>query len=154
MTEKDNKNTALTPMMAQYQEIKQQHKDYLLFYRMGDFYEMFFDDAITASKALDIALTKRGQFDGEDVPMCGVPFHAYESYLARLIRQGYKVAICEQMEDPKEAKKRGYKAHCRYRCCNNRIYMDRLYYNELLGYKRFCKNLCASASFGRVYRWK
>ena len=110
MTEKDNKNTALTPMMAQYQEIKQQHKDYLLFYRMGDFYEMFFDDAITASKALDIALTKRGQFDGEDVPMCGVPFHAYESYLARLIRQGYKVAICEQMEDPKEAKKRGYKA--------------------------------------------
>lgn len=107
----ENKSTnPMTPMMAQYQEIKQQHKDYLLFYRMGDFYEMFFDDAVTASKALDIALTKRGRFEGEDIPMCGVPFHAYESYLSRLIRQGYKVAICEQMEDPKEAKKRGYKS--------------------------------------------
>lgn len=101
---------ALTPMMAQYLEIKNAHKDYLLFYRMGDFYEMFFDDAVTASKALDIALTKRGKLDEQDVPMCGVPFHAYESYLAKLIRQGYKVAICEQTEDPKEAKKRGAKS--------------------------------------------
>ena len=106
----DKKPTTMTPMMAQYMEIKNQHKDYLLFYRMGDFYEMFFDDAVTASKALDIALTKRGHLDGEDVPMCGVPFHAYESYLARLIKQGYKVAICEQTEDPKEAKKRGAKS--------------------------------------------
>ncbi len=106
----ENTSSSITPMMAQYLEIKAQHKDYLLFYRMGDFYEMFFDDAVTASKALDIALTKRGKFDGDDVPMCGVPFHAYESYLAKLIRQGYKVAICEQTEDPKEAKKRGYKA--------------------------------------------
>ena len=101
---------SITPMMAQYLEIKQQHQDYLLFYRMGDFYEMFFDDAVTASKALDIALTKRGKHEGQDIPMCGVPFHAYESYLAKLIRQGYKVAICEQTEDPKEAKKRGYKS--------------------------------------------
>ena len=108
MTEK--KPTSMTPMMAQYMEIKNQHKDYLLFYRMGDFYEMFFDDAVTASKALDITLTKRGHLDGEEVPMCGVPFHAYESYLAKLIRQGYKVAICEQTEDPKEAKKRGSKS--------------------------------------------
>ena len=108
MTEKTN--TAVTPMMAQYLEIKEKHKDYLLFYRMGDFYEMFFDDAVTASKALDIALTKRGHLDGAEVPMCGVPFHAYESYLARLIKQGYKVAICEQTEDPKEAKKRGAKS--------------------------------------------
>ena len=77
---------------------------------MGDFYELFFEDAITASRALDIALTKRGKDKGQDIPMCGVPFHAYESYLAKLIRQGYKVAICEQMEDPQEAKKRGYKA--------------------------------------------
>ncbi len=106
----ENTSSSITPMMAQYLEIKAQHKDYLLFYRMGDFYEMFFDDAVTASKALDIALTKRGKYEGEDVPMCGVPFHAYESYLAKLIRQGYKVAICEQTEDPKEAKKRGYKA--------------------------------------------
>ena len=106
----ENTSSSITPMMAQYLEIKAQHKDYLLFYRMGDFYEMFFDDAVTASKALDIALTKRGKFDRDDVPMCGVPFHAYESYLAKLIRQGYKVAICEQTEDPKEAKKRGYKA--------------------------------------------
>ncbi|MGN0914640.1 MAG: DNA mismatch repair protein MutS, partial [Alphaproteobacteria bacterium] len=100
----------LTPMMAQYLEIKNAHKDYLLFYRMGDFYEMFFDDAVTASKALDIALTKRGKLENQDVPMCGVPFHAYESYLAKLIRQGFKVAICEQTEDPKEAKKRGAKS--------------------------------------------
>lgn len=90
--------------MAQYMEIKNEHKDYLLFYRMGDFYELFFDDAVTASKALDIALTKRGKYEDADIPMCGVPFHAYESYLAKLIRQGFKVAICEQVEDPKEAK--------------------------------------------------
>ena len=77
---------------------------------MGDFYELFFEDAITASKALDIALTKRGKADGKDVPMCGVPFHAYESYMAKLMKQGFKVAICEQMENPAEAKKRGYKA--------------------------------------------
>ena len=100
----------ITPLMAQYLEIKKEHKDYLLFYRMGDFYELFFDDAITASKALDIALTKRGKIEDENIPMCGVPFHAYESYMAKLIKQGYKVAICEQVEDPKEAKKRGYKA--------------------------------------------
>ena len=107
MTENSNN---LTPLMAQYLQIKSEHQDYLLFYRMGDFYELFFQDAVEASKALDIALTKRGKCEGEDIPMCGVPFHAYESYLARLIRQGYKVAICEQVEDPKEAKKRGYKA--------------------------------------------
>ncbi len=100
----------LTPMMAQYLEIKNAHKDYLLFYRMGDFYELFFNDAVEASRALDIALTKRGKLENQDVPMCGVPFHAYESYLAKLIRQGYKVAICEQVEDPKEAKKRGAKS--------------------------------------------
>ena len=97
----DTKKTALTPMMAQYLETKNAYPEYLLFYRMGDFYEMFFDDAVKASKALDIALTKRGKLNGEDVPMCGVPFHAYESYLSRLIRHGFKVAICEQMEDPK-----------------------------------------------------
>lgn len=97
-------------MMAQYFAIKEQHKDVLLFYRLGDFYELFYEDAITASKALDITLTKRGQNQGEDIPMCGIPFHAYENYLSRLIRQGYSVAICEQMESPEEAKKRGGKA--------------------------------------------
>ena len=101
---------SLTPMMSQYIKIKKEHQDYLLFYRMGDFYELFLDDAIKASQALDIALTKRGKIEGVDIPMCGVPFHAYESYLAKLIRQGYKVAICEQTEDPKEAKKRGSKS--------------------------------------------
>lgn len=109
MTEAQNLNN-VTPMMAQYLKIKNEHKDYLLFYRMGDFYELFFDDAVIASKALDIALTKRGKYENADVPMCGVPFHAYESYLAKLIRQGYKVALCEQTEDPKEAKKRGAKS--------------------------------------------
>ncbi|MBP2311512.1 DNA mismatch repair protein MutS [Azospirillum soli] len=99
-----------TPMMAQYLEIKQAHPDCLLFYRMGDFYEMFFEDAVNAARALDIALTKRGQHLGEDIPMCGVPVHSHESYLQRLIRQGFRVAICEQMEDPTEAKKRGAKS--------------------------------------------
>jgi DNA mismatch repair protein MutS len=101
---------AASPMMAQYLEIKRAHPDCLLFYRMGDFYEMFFDDAVRAAAALDIALTKRGRHDGDDIPMCGVPVHAYESYLARLIRQGFRVAICEQVEDPAEARKRGSKA--------------------------------------------
>ena len=109
MSKTQNSNDA-TPMMVQYFKIKEEHKDYLLFYRMGDFYELFFDDAVIASIALDIALTKRGKYKGDDVPMCGVPFHAYESYLAKLIRQGYKVAICEQMEDPQEARKRGAKS--------------------------------------------
>ena len=108
MTELDY--SAMTPMMVQYWGMKQEHKDYLLFYRMGDFYELFFDDAVCASKALDIALTKRGKCEGQDIPMCGVPFHAYENYLSKLIRLGFKVAICEQIEDPKEAKKRGSKA--------------------------------------------
>ena len=99
-----------TPMMAQYLEIKRAHPDCLLFYRMGDFYEMFFDDAVNAAAALDIALTKRGQHLGEDIPMCGVPVHSHENYLQRLIRQGFRVAICEQMEDPAEAKKRGSKS--------------------------------------------
>ncbi len=99
-----------TPMMAQYLEIKQAHPDCLLFYRMGDFYEMFFEDAVNAARALDIALTRRGQHLGEDIPMCGVPVHSHESYLQRLIRLGFRVAICEQMEDPAEAKKRGGKS--------------------------------------------
>ena len=100
----------LTPAMAEYMKVKNAYKDYLVFYRMGDFYELFFDDALTASKALDIALTKRGKAEGKNIPMCGVPFHAYENYLARLIHQGYKVAICEQMETPEDAKKRGRSA--------------------------------------------
>ncbi|GHE01850.1 DNA mismatch repair protein MutS [Defluviimonas sp. 20V17] len=100
----------VTPMMAQYLEIKAQHKDALLFYRMGDFYEMFFDDAAAAAEALDIALTKRGKHLGEDIAMCGVPVHAAEGYLLTLIRKGFRVAIAEQMEDPAEAKKRGSKS--------------------------------------------
>ena len=99
-----------TPMMAQYLGIKAQYPGAILFYRMGDFYEMFFDDAIAASAALDIALTKRGQHLGQDIAMCGVPYHAAEGYLLALIRKGFRVAIAEQMEDPAEAKKRGYKA--------------------------------------------
>jgi DNA mismatch repair protein MutS len=100
----------VTPMMAQYLEIKANHPGALLFYRMGDFYEMFFDDAVAASAALAIALTKRGQHLGEDIPMCGVPVHAAEGYLLTLIRKGFRVAVCEQLEDPAEAKKRGSKS--------------------------------------------
>lgn len=97
-------------MMAQYLEVKKANPGALLFYRMGDFYEMFFDDAVAASEALDIALTKRGLHLGEPIPMCGVPVHAAEGYLLTLIRKGFRVAIAEQLEDPAEAKKRGSKA--------------------------------------------
>jgi len=99
-----------TPMMAQYLAIKAAHADCLLFYRMGDFYELFFNDAVRAAAALDIALTKRGRHQGEDIPMCGVPVHAAETYLHRLIASGFRVAICEQTEDPAEARRRGGKA--------------------------------------------
>ncbi|MBI6629405.1 DNA mismatch repair protein MutS [Pontibaca salina] len=97
-------------MMAQYLEIKADHADALLFYRMGDFYEMFFDDAVAAAQALDIALTKRGKYNGADIPMCGVPHHSAEGYFLTLIRKGFRVAVCEQMESPAEARKRGSKA--------------------------------------------
>ncbi|WP_375174420.1 DNA mismatch repair protein MutS [Pseudooceanicola sp.] len=97
-------------MMAQYLEIKSGYPDALLFYRMGDFYELFFDDAVAAAEALDIALTKRGKHLGEDIPMCGVPVHAAENYLLTLIRKGFRVAVGEQMESPEEAKKRGSKS--------------------------------------------
>ena len=90
-------------MIAQYLEIKSANADCLLFYRMGDFYELFFEDASIASRALGIALTKRGKHLGEDIPMCGVPIHAADDYLQRLIAQGHRVAVCEQIEDPAEA---------------------------------------------------
>jgi len=106
----DTSDGNVTPMMAQYLEIKGRYPDALLFYRMGDFYEMFFDDAEAAAAALDIALTKRGKHLGEDIAMCGVPVHAAEGYLLTLIRKGFRVAIAEQMEDPAEAKKRGSKS--------------------------------------------
>ncbi len=94
-------------MLTHYLEVKAAHPECLVFYRMGDFYELFFEDAVAAAAALDITLTKRGKQAGQDVPMCGVPVHAAESYLARLIKAGFKVAVCEQVEDPAEAKKRG-----------------------------------------------
>ena len=99
-----------TPMMAQYLEIKAANPDCLLFYRMGDFYEMFFGDAETASRALGITLTRRGKHHGADIPMCGVPIHAADQYLQKLIALGHRVAVCEQVEDPAEARKRGGKA--------------------------------------------
>jgi DNA mismatch repair protein MutS len=96
-----------TPMMAQYLSVKAQYPDCLVFYRMGDFYELFFEDAVQASEALDITLTKRGKTQENEIPMCGVPAHALDPYLARLIRLGFKVAICDQTETPEQAKKRG-----------------------------------------------
>ena len=99
-----------TPAMQQYLSVKAQHPDCLVLFQMGDFFEIFFEDAIAASKALDIALTRRGKQAGIDVPMCGVPYHAADAYIEKLMRQGFKLALCEQTEDPKEAKKRGYKA--------------------------------------------
>src|ERR1700722_19347011 len=100
----------LTPMMAQYFEIKAANPDCLLFYRMGDFYELFFTDAEVASRALGIVLTKRGKHRGQDIPMCGVPIERADEYLHRLIALGHRVAVCEQLEDPAEAKKRGAKS--------------------------------------------
>ena len=99
-------NARVTPMMEQYLEIKAAHPGLLLFYRMGDFYELFFEDAEIASKALGIMLTKRGKHQGADIPMCGVPVERADDYLHRLIAQGFRVAVCEQMEDPAEARLR------------------------------------------------
>ncbi|MEQ1670698.1 MAG: DNA mismatch repair protein MutS, partial [Hyphomicrobium sp.] len=99
-----------TPSMAQYLEIKAANPDCLLWYRMGDFYELFFEDAVAASEALSIVLTKRGKHQGQDIRMCGVPVHRADEYLQRLIRKGFRVAVCEQLEDPAEARKRGAKA--------------------------------------------
>lgn len=99
----------LSPVMAQYYQLKEEYSDSLLFFRLGDFYELFFDDAVIAAKDMDIVLTKRGKTQGDDIPMCGIPAHNYETYLARLIQKGHKVAICEQVEDPQTAKKRGAK---------------------------------------------
>src|SRR3954449_3505004 len=100
----------VTPMMEQYLEIKAAHQGLLLFYRMGDFYELFFEDAEIASRTLGIVLTKRGKHAGADIPMCGVPVERAEDYLHRLIALGHRVAVCEQTEDPAEAKKRGSKS--------------------------------------------
>src|SRR6187401_1608595 len=103
-------NSRVTPMMEQYLEIKAAHPGLLLFYRMGDFYELFFEDAEIASKTLGIVLTKRGRHHGADIPMCGVPVERSEDYLHRLIEAGHRVAVCEQMENPAEARKRGNKS--------------------------------------------
>jgi DNA mismatch repair protein MutS len=113
VVEKHQTPVGMSPVMAQYWDVKQQYPTCLLFFRMGDFYEMFFEDAVLAAPALDIALTKRGKQEGEEIPMCGVPAHTYEIYLARLIQKGFKVAVCEQMEDPAAAKKRGAKGPLR-----------------------------------------
>src|SRR5215469_7463958 len=94
-----------TPLMRQYAAVKKEHPTALLFFRLGDFYELFFDDAIVAAKELQITLTSRNKEKGISVPMCGVPYHAAEGYIAKLIRKGFKVAICDQMEDPRLAKK-------------------------------------------------
>src|ERR1051325_1327390 len=99
-----------TPVMEQYLEIKAANPDCLLFYRMGDFYELFFEDAEIAARALGIVLTKRGKHLGRDIPMCGVPVHRSDEYLHRLIALGHRVAVCEQLEDPAEARKRGSKS--------------------------------------------
>ena len=97
---KINKQDKLSPMMVQYLATKEQYKDCILFYRLGDFYEMFYDDAVLASKELDLTLTGKDCGTSERAPMCGIPYHAYESYAQKLIEKGYKVAICEQMEEP------------------------------------------------------
>ena len=103
-------DAVVTPMMKQYLEIKAANPDCLLFYRMGDFYELFFEDAEIASRTLGIVLTKRGKHNGADIPMCGVPVVRSDEYLHKLIAAGFRVAVCEQIEDPAEAKKRGAKS--------------------------------------------
>src|SRR6202521_6153085 len=98
-------NEFSTPLMRQYSAIKQRHPNALLFFRLGDFYELFFEDAVVAAKELQITLTARNKEKGTAIPMCGVPYHAADGYIAKLIRRGFRVAICDQMEDPREAKK-------------------------------------------------
>ncbi|HIJ20647.1 MAG TPA: DNA mismatch repair protein MutS, partial [Deltaproteobacteria bacterium] len=100
---KEDRNQ-MTPMLRQYLSIKEAFPDAILFFRMGDFYEMFFDDAVQASKILGITLTARGTYKGEKIPMCGIPYHAYKAYIGKLVDSGVKVAICEQTEDPKASK--------------------------------------------------
>jgi len=98
-------STSATPAMRQYLDAKQQHRDAILFFRMGDFYEMFYEDALVAARALELTLTSRSRDNnGGGIPMCGVPFHAMDGYLAKLVKKGFRVAICEQVEDPKKAK--------------------------------------------------
>ena len=109
-----------TPLMRQYAAIKKEHPNALLFFRLGDFYELFFDDAVLAARELQITLTSRNKEKGIAIPMCGVPYHAAEGYIAKLIRKGFKVAICEQVEDPRLAKKAGAarshaRSHSRHR---------------------------------------
>ena len=98
-----NETQNYTPMVQQYLAVKEQHQNELLFFRLGDFYEMFFEDALTASRELNITLTKRAG-NGDNIPMCGVPYHSVEGYIAKLVQKGYRIAICEQMEDPRFAK--------------------------------------------------
>src|SRR6516162_2686144 len=96
---------SVTPAMRQYLDAKQQHRDAILLFRMGDFYEMFYEDALVAARALELTLTSRTKdSNGSGIPMCGVPFHAVETYISRLIRKGFRVAICDQVEDPRKAK--------------------------------------------------
>src|ERR1700719_2602791 len=98
-------STSATPAMRQYLDAKQQHRDAILFFRMGDFYEMFYEDALVAARALELTLTSRSRdANGGGIPMCGVPFHAADVYIARLVKKGFRVAICDQVEDPRQAK--------------------------------------------------
>ena len=134
--------SAVTPMMSQFLEIKAINPGYLLFYRMGDFYEMFFDDAVAAAEALDIALTKRGFHLGEPIAMCGVPVHAAEGYLLSLIRKGFRVAIAEQMDDPAEAKKKiGYLPE------SAPLYNDM----TVVGFLKFCAAIRGLKGTAKVY---
>src|SRR5204863_8998477 len=98
-------DASATPAMRQYLDVKRRHRDAIVFFRMGDFYEMFYEDALTAARVLELALTSRAKDSGgASIPMCGVPFHAVDGYLGRLIRKGYRVAICDQVEDARKAK--------------------------------------------------
>src|SRR3954470_802905 len=97
-------STSATPAMRQYLDAKQQHRDAILFFRMGDFYEIFYEDALLAARALELTLTSRSKDVNGGIPMCGVPFHAVDTYIGRLVKKGFRVAICDQVEDPKKAK--------------------------------------------------
>src|SRR5690242_3356168 len=97
-------STSVTPAMRQYLDAKRQHRDAILFFRMGDFYEMFYEDALVAARTLELTLTSRSKDVNGGIPMCGVPFHAADGYIARLVKKGFRVAICDQVEDPRKAK--------------------------------------------------
>ena len=150
----------LSPMMQHYVQTKEEYKDCVLFYRLGDFYEMFFEDAVTVSRELELTLTGKDCGLEERAPMCGVPFHAAETYVNRLIEKGYKVAICEQVEDPKQAKGMVKREVTRVVTPGTNLNMQDLdegknnYLMSIVCMEDRLRNLCLGCNHRRLFRYR